>query len=162
MTDAADARKRAVLDRVEKAVALTREERYAEALEIFEELLPQLSSQDVNEKRVLSNSSSFYGLCVAMVRRRYAEAVQYCNLSLKSQFMDPDHLANLALVYLERNDRANAIEKLHAGLRIQPNHARINKTLDDIGRRKPPAISFLSRNNPLNVWLGKRRSRGSG
>lgn len=157
MTDAADAQKQAVLDEVERAVELTREARYTEALEIFEQLLPQLSSQDVNEKRVLSNSSSFYGLCVAMVRRRYAEAVQYCNLSLKSQFMEPDHLANLALVYLERNDRADAIENLHKGLRIQPNHVRINKILDDIGRRQPPVITFLSRSNPLNVWLGKRR-----
>ena len=107
---------------------------------------------------MLSNASSFYGLCVAMIRRRYAEAVQYCNLSLKSQFMDPDHLANLALVYLERDDRADAIEKLHEGLRIQPSNPRINKILDDIGRRQPPVISFLSRNNPLNIWLGRRRA----
>lgn len=162
MTDAADAHKQAVLQEVERAIALTKEGRYSDALEIFEQLLPQLSSQDVSEKRFLSNASSFYGLCVAMVRRRYAEAVQYCNLSLKSQFMEPDHLANLALVYLERNDRADAIENLHAGLRIQPNHARINKILDEIGRRQPPVISFLSRNNPLNIWLGKRRRSKSG
>lgn len=162
MTDAADAHKQAVLQEVERAIALTKEGRYSDALEIFEQLLPQLSSQDVSEKRFLSNASSFYGLCVAMVRRRYAEAVQYCNLSLKSQFMEPDHLANLALVYLERNDRSDAIENLHAGLRIQPNHARINKILDEIGRRQPPVISFLSRNNPLNIWLGKRRRSTSG
>ena len=159
MTDAAGSGKQAILEQIDKAVQLTRESRYEDALEVFERLLPQLSSQDVTEKRVLSNASSFYGLCVAMVRRRYAEAVQYCNLSLKSQFMDPDHLANLALVYLERDDRADAIEKLHEGLRIQPSNTRINKILDDIGRRQTPVISFLSRNNPLNVWLGKRRSR---
>jgi len=75
--------------------------------------------------------------------------------------MDPDHRANLALVYLERSDRASAIENLHAGLRIQPNNARINEILNDIGRRKPPAISFLSRDNPLNVWLGRRRANKS-
>ena len=161
MSGTADSEKHAAVERIEKAIELTKDERYAEALDIFEEVLPQLSSQDVNEKRVLSNSSSFYGLCVAMVRRRYAEAVQYCNLSLKSQFMDPDHLANLALVYLERNDRADAIENLHAGLRLQPNNQRINQILDSIGRRKPPVIPFLSRNNPINVWLGRRRSSGS-
>jgi tetratricopeptide (TPR) repeat protein len=161
MTEAADAHKQAVLGEVERAIDLTKDGRYSDALEIFEQLLPQLSSQDVNDKRVLSNSSSFYGLCVAMVRRRYAEAVQYCNLSLKSQFMDPEHLANLALVYLERNDRASAIENLHKGLRIQPKHPRINKILDDIGRRKPPPITFLSRSNPLNIWFGKRRKNPS-
>ena len=96
-----------------------------------------------------------------MVRRHYAEAVQYCNLSLKSQFMDPDHLANLALVYLERSDRASAIENLHAGLRIQPNNPRIREILNDIGTRRPPVIPFLSRSNPLNVWLGRRRASKS-
>lgn len=161
MAETTDSAKQTALDEIERAIALTKDERYAEALEIFEEVLPQLSSQDVTEKRVLSNSSSFYGLCVAMVRRRYAEAVQYCNLSLKSQFMDPDHLANLALVYLERNDRADAIENLHAGLRLQPSNARINKILDTIGRRRPPVLRFLSRNNPINVWLGRRRGSTS-
>jgi hypothetical protein len=65
------------------------------------------------------------------------------------------------MVYLERNDRASAIEKLHAGLRIQPSNVRINKILDDIGRRKPPPITFLSRSNPLNIWFGKRRKNPS-
>ncbi len=159
MTDAgAPYQKKPAYDQIDKAVELTRQRRYAEALAIFEKILPQLSSHDVSDKRVLTGSSSFYGLCVAMVRRHYAEAVQYCNLSLKSQFMDPDHRTNLALVYLERSDRASAIENLQAGLRIQPNNQRIHSILNDIGTRRPPVIPFLSRNNPLNVWLGRRRA----
>lgn len=158
MIDAAAPQKKVAHKEIDKAVELTKQKRYAEALAIFEKQLPQLSTHDVVDKRVLTGSSSFYGLCVAMVQRHYSEAVQYCNLSVKSQFMDPDHRANLALVYLERSDRASAIENLHAGLRIQPNHARINEILNDIGRRKPPPISFLSRDNPLNVWLGRRRA----
>lgn len=161
MIDTAEPQKKVAHTEIERAVELTRQKRFAEALAVFEKQLPQLSTHDVTDKRVLTNSSSFYGLCVAMVRRHYSEAVQYCNLSLKSQFMDPDHRTNIALVYLERNDRASAIENLHAGLRIQPNNARINEILNDIGRRQPPAIRFLSRNNPLNVWLGRRRAHKS-
>jgi tetratricopeptide (TPR) repeat protein len=162
MTDAgAPYQKKPAYDQIDKAVELTRQRRYAEALAIFEKILPQLSSHDVSDKRVLTGSSSFYGLCVAMVRRHYAEAVQYCNLSLKSQFMDPDHRTNLALVYLERSDRASAIENLQAGLRIQPNNQRIHSILNDIGTRRPPVLGFLSRNNPLNVWLGRRRTHKS-
>jgi tetratricopeptide (TPR) repeat protein len=157
MIDPAEPRKKVAHTEIERAVELTRQKRYAEALAIFEQHLPQLSTHDAVDKRVLTNSSSFYGLCVAMVRRQYSQAVQYCNLSLKSQFMDPEHRANIALVYLERSDRASAIENLHAGLRMQPNNARINEILSDIGRRKPPVITFLSRDNPLNVWLGRRR-----
>jgi len=159
MTDAgAPYQQKPAYQEIDKAVELTRQRRYAEALAIFEKNLPRLSSHDVADKRILSGSSSFYGLCVAVVRRHYAEAVQYCNLSMKSQFMDPDHRANLALVYLERSDRANAIENLEAGLRIQPNNPRIREILNDIGTRRPPVIPFLSRSNPLNVWLGRRRA----
>jgi tetratricopeptide (TPR) repeat protein len=161
MIDPAEPQKKVAHTEIERAVELTRKKRYAEALAIFEKHLPQLSTHDVTDKRVLTNSSSFYGLCVAMVRRHYSQAVQYCNLSLKSQFMDPDHRANIALVYLERSDRASAIENLHAGLRIQPSNARINEILNDIGRRHLPVIRFLSRDNPLNVWLGRRRAQKS-
>jgi tetratricopeptide (TPR) repeat protein len=161
MIEPAEPHKKVAHAEIERAVELTRQKRFAEALAVFEKQLPQLSTHDVTDKRVLTNSSSFYGLCVAMVRRHYSEAVQYCNLSLKSQFMEPDHRANIALVYLERNDRASAIENLHAGLRIQPKNARINEILNDIGRRHPPVIRFLSRENPLNVWLGRRRAHKS-
>jgi hypothetical protein len=72
--------------------------------------------------------------------------------------MDPDHHTNLGLVYLERNDRGSAIEHFHAGLRIQPKNRRIHKILRDIGRRRPPVVSFLPRSNPINVWLGRKRA----
>ena len=145
-------------EQVAEAVELTKDDRFAEAMEIFEECLPQLSSHDVSDKPVLSKSSSYYGVCVAVVKRRYAEAAKYCNISLKSQFMDPNHHTNLALVYLERNDRGSAIEHLHAGLRIQPKNRRIHRILNEIGRRRPPVISFLARDNPINIWLGRRRA----
>ena len=150
--------KRSLHDQIVNAVELTKQKKYEDALTIFEECLPQLSSHDVRDKPVLSRSSSFYGVCVAVVNRKYAEAVKYCNISLKSQFMDPDHHTNLGLVYLERDDRGSAIEQFHAGLRIQPKNVRIHSILNDIGRRKAPVLSFLPRSNPLNVWLGRRRS----
>jgi len=145
-------------EQVAQAVEMTKDDRFAEAMEIFEECLPQLSSHDVSDKPVLSTSSSYYGVCVAVVKRRYAEAAKYCNISLKSQFMDPNHHTNLALVYLERNDRGSAIEHLKAGLRIQPKNRRIHRILSEIGRRRPPVVSFLSRDNPINIWLGRRRA----
>ncbi len=150
--------KGALHDQISTAVELTKEKKYDEALEIFEQCLPQLSSHDVRDKPVLSKSSSFYGVCVAVIKRRYAEAVKYCNISLKSQFMDPDHHTNLGLIFLERNDRGSAIEQFHAGLRIQPKNLRIHRILTDIGRRRDPVLPFLARGNPINVWLGRRRS----
>jgi myo-inositol-1(or 4)-monophosphatase len=50
--------KKTAYQEIEKAVVLTRQRRYAEALAIFEKHLQLLSSHDVADKRVLTNSSS--------------------------------------------------------------------------------------------------------
>jgi len=143
--------------KVQHAVRLAREGGFGDALLLFEMYLPLLSSHDEDEKRLLTEASSFCGLCLAMEKHRYAEALEYCNISLKRDILNPDHRANVALVYLERGDRKHAIQHLHEGLRLQANHDRINGILDNIGRRRPPVLKFLSRGHPINRVLGKLR-----
>lgn len=144
---------------VADAVRLTKDGNYDDALTVFEETLPLLTGGDLVDKRAAAAAFSYYGVCVAMVRRKYAEAVEYCNVSLRSNSLDPDHRANLAAVYLERNDRAKAVEVLNAGLRVDSTSPALNTLLDQLGRRSPPVVRFLPRDNPLNVWLGKRLRR---
>jgi len=144
--------------RVKEAVAWTLQNRYEKAIEIFEACLPALSSEgDLQSKRVAANSFSFYGVCLAMVRHKYAEALKYCNISIKSNFMEPDHRINLALIYLERDDRTNAIKNLEAGLRLQPSNKRIHRIFGELGRRKRVTFGFLDRRNPVNVMFGRIR-----
>jgi tetratricopeptide (TPR) repeat protein len=145
-------------DQVREAISLTRQERFGEAIEIFEKYVPILSSQgDLQDKRFAAAACSYYGLCLAMVKHKYAEALKYCNISIKANFMEPEHRINLALVYLERDDRKNAVQNLEAGLRLQPSNKRIRKVFAEIGRRKPVTFSFLHRNNPINVFFGRLR-----
>ncbi len=144
---------------IENAIQLTRKGKYEDAIGVFEAHLENLSGGDLSDKRLAAGAFSFYGLCVAMVRRRYGEAVQYCKVSLKSNSFEPDHRYNLALIYLERDDRRRAVEILKEGLELNPRHGAINRTFREIGRRRPPSIPFLHRDNPLNVWLGKRRPK---
>lgn len=143
-------------ERIREAMEEAREERYEEALTLFEEHLPTLTGGTLTDKRAAVGAMSFYGLCLAKVRRRYADGVKYCNISIRSNMFEPEHRYNLAVVYLERGDRRNAVETLNAGLRLRPSHTRINDVFDEIGRRRPPVLSFLSRDNPINVWLGKK------
>ncbi len=143
--------------KVEYAVRLTLDEKYEEALPLFLMYIPLLSSGVDEDARALAAVSSHCGLCLAMVKHRYAEALEYCNISLKRDIMNPEHHANAALVYLERDDRKNAVKYLHEGLRLQSNHRRINEILDDIGRRRKPVLKFLKREHPINVLLGKMR-----
>ncbi len=150
-------------EKVQEAVSWTRNERYDEAIDVFEDCLPTLSADgDIQDKRFAAAAFSYYGLCVAMVRHKYADALKYCNISVKANFMEPEHRINLALVFLERDDRKNAVENLEAGLRLQPSNKRIHKIFAEIGRRKPVMFSFLSRRNPLNVWLGRLREPNTG
>jgi tetratricopeptide (TPR) repeat protein len=149
-------------DRIQEAVAWTRSGRYEDAIEVFEAYLAKLSAEgELTDKRFAASAFSYYGLCVAMVKHKYAEALQYCNISLKANFLDPEHRINLALVYLERDDRKNAVRNLEAGLRLQPSNQRIQRIFAEIGRRRPVTFSFLSRRNPINVWLGRMRDKNT-
>jgi len=148
----------AMREKIQEAITWTREERFEDAIEVFEDYLSTLAEGDIQDKRLAASTFSYYGVCVAMVKRKYADAVKYCNISVKANFMDPEHRVNLAQVYLERDDRRKAVESLEAGLRMQPNNPRILAIFDEIGQRNPPIIPFLSRGHPINVWLGKKRN----
>jgi len=143
--------------KVEYAVRLTRSEEYEEALALFEMYLPLLSSGVDEDTRLLAASSSHCGLCMAMVKHKYSEGLDYCTISLKRDILNPDHHANIALLYLERDDRKNGVKHLHKGLRLQSRHKRINRILTEIGRRRPPVLPFLSRENFINVFFGRLR-----
>jgi tetratricopeptide (TPR) repeat protein len=148
----------AMRDKIQEAISWTRQGVYEEAIGVFEDYLPILSSEgDLQDKRFAASAFSYYGVCVAMERHKYAEAIKYCNISVKANFMDPEHRINLALVFLERDDRKNAVKNLEAGLRLQPSNKRIHKIFKEIGRRKAVMFTFLSRKNPLNVWIGRLR-----
>jgi tetratricopeptide (TPR) repeat protein len=153
----------AMRDKVREAVSWTRERQYDEAIDVFEKYLPVLSSEgDLQDKRLAAASFSYYGVCTAMIRHKYADAVKYCNVSVKANFLDAEHRINLALVYLERDDRKHAVHHLEAGLRLQPSNKRIHNIFRELGQRKAVMFTFLSRRNPINQWIGKLREPKTG
>jgi len=114
------------------------------------------ASGNQDDKVFAASALSYYGLCLAKVRRRYSEAAKYCRLSLRVHPREGDHYANLATVYLEANDRRQAVQTLERGLRHAPDNRELNRIYDGIGRRKRPVIRFLPRDFFLNRWLGQR------
>jgi len=150
-------------DKIQEAVSWTRQEEYDEAVGVFEKYLPVLSSEgDLQDKRLAAASFSYYGVCMAMIKHKYADAIKFCNVSVKANFLEPEHRINLALVYLERDDRKNAVQNLEAGLRLQPSNKRMHKIFRDIGQRKAVMFTFLSRRNPINQWIGRLREPKTG
>ena len=102
---------------------------------------------------------SYYGLALAIVERRFAEAVELCNSSLKQEFFNPDLYHNAARAYLEFGFKADAIRCLRRGRMIDPSHKAITQLLSDLGMRHGPLLRFLPRAHRLNVWIGQARYR---
>ena len=142
---------------VTEAALLTRVEEYDDAVKIFEAHLPQLSSGLDEDKIIAASVFSYYGLCIAALRKQYSDGIKYCELSLKVQSSNPEHYENQAKIHLLARSRGRAVEALFDGLSHDPKSKSINKILDGIGRRRPPVITFLPRDNILNVYLGKKR-----
>jgi tetratricopeptide (TPR) repeat protein len=130
---------------------------YEEAIEIFEKYLPKLSSGSKQDKIVAASAFSYYGLCIAALRKQYSDAVKYCHLSLKVQRSNVEHYENLGKIHLLGRNRRGAVEAFFKGIEVDPDYKPINAILEKIGRRKDPVIVFLPRDNILNRYLGKRR-----
>jgi hypothetical protein len=157
MADEREPSKKEMAKAISDAIATTRAEGYDDAIVTFETYLPRLSSGTDDDKRLAASAFSYYGLCVAEVRKQYLDAKQYCELSLKVHPKDPDHYENLGRVHVLARARKGAVDALFKGLEYAPEHKGINKVLDEMGRRQDPVIGFLPRDNALNIYLGKRR-----
>lgn len=100
---------------------------------------------------------SYYGLCIALVQKKYKPAVELCKKAIEMQFYRAEHYNNLSRVYLTTDHRTKAIETVERGLKVNPEDQGLLKLRKEIGVRARPPIPFLSRSNPLNQFLGRAR-----
>ena len=102
---------------------------------------------------------SYYGLTLAVLKKKYREAVELCQKAVKQQFLDPYHYTNLSRVYVAMENRKKAVETLEKALAQMPRNKVILNYWKTIGLRRKPPIPFLSRDNPLNKMLGRARAQ---
>jgi tetratricopeptide (TPR) repeat protein len=100
---------------------------------------------------------SYYGLCLALVQKKYKEAIEICKKTLTLNFFKPTNYANLSKVYVAASMRKKAIETVEEGLRSFPEDKGLRALRLELGVRARPAIPFLERSNPVNVSLGRSR-----
>jgi tetratricopeptide (TPR) repeat protein len=146
-----------VLKRIDEAVALTKGEEYLRALTMFLEIYgseeppsPMLSSKT-------ATGLSYFGLCLAMMERKFKPAIDLCKLAIELQFYNPDHYANLAQVYIAAGHRKKAIDIVEQGLRSHAEDQTLRKVRRQLGVRAKPPVPFLDRAHPINVTLGQAR-----
>ena len=143
-------------EHIEAAIALTRRGEYLNALTIFKEIYGTEDAPPIKNAKDASGLS-FFGLCVALVQKKYKQGMELCKRAIDLEFYNGDHHANLARVYMARGDRKKAVETADAGLRMLPDHEALVEVRKELGIRSRPAVPFLDRSNPVNVSLGQAR-----
>ncbi len=100
---------------------------------------------------------SYYGLCVSLTRGCGHEALRCCRLATKREDFNAELWWNLGRAALALGRRSEAYRALTRGLALEPKHKGIRQDLGRMGERRPQILSFLSRNHPVNVVLGRLR-----
>jgi tetratricopeptide (TPR) repeat protein len=146
-----------ILNRIDQAVALTKAEDYLRALTMFLEIFgseeppsPMLSSKT-------ATGLSHFGLCLAIMQRKFKPAIDLCKLAIELQFYNADHYANLARVYIAAGHRKKAIEAVEQGLKSHAEDETLLEVRRQLGVRAKPPVPFLDRAHPINVTLGQAR-----
>jgi tetratricopeptide (TPR) repeat protein len=146
-----------ILNRIDQAVALTKAEEYLRALTMFLEIYgseeppsPMLSSKT-------ATGLSHFGLCLAMMERKFKPAIDLCKLAIELQFYNADHYANLARVYIAAGNRKKAIDAIEQGLKSHAADETLLEVRRQLGVRAKPPVPFLDRAHPINVTLGQAR-----
>ena len=102
---------------------------------------------------------SYLGYGIARKENRVDEGLSLCKRAVELEFYEPANFLNLARTCLLAKDREGAAEAVEEGLELDPGNKSLQKIAKIIGTRKKPAISFLSRKNPLNKALGQLRHK---
>ena len=142
--------------RIDNAIATTRAGEYLQALNLFLEFYGTMDDPPI-ETAKSATGLSFFGLCIALVSRKFKHAIDLCNRAIFLEFYNADHYANLARVYIAAEKRKKAIEILERGLKLVPEHESLLEVRKELGVRARPAVPFLDRSHPVNVRLGFAR-----
>jgi len=141
---------------VEEGIAAARAQRWETGFTLIGQAYRSLSRG--RDAETLAAALSYYGLCLAMHKGRTKEGADYCELALEKEFFRADFYWNLAQVWIRAGRRRKAVEAIERGLAIDPHNRSLVEVRDRIGVRRSPVLSFLDRDNPLNVSLGKVRA----
>jgi len=134
---------------VDEGIALLEKENVLEAMLLLEEAEKLNSTTKVR---------SHLAYCRAKANKEYKNAIKMCIEVLKEEPTIANHYFNLGRIYLLNNMRGPALRVFQKGIKLGP-HPEMMREYRKFEKRKPPAISSLSRDHFLNRQLGKLLSR---
>ena len=142
---------------IDKAVIAAKNHEYLVALTTFIEIYGTDDSPPIKSPKDASGLS-YFGLCLALVRKQYKAAIELCKRAVDLEFYNGDHYANMARVYLAAGNRKKAVETADQGLKLVPGHEYLQEVRQELGVRARPLVPILDRSNPINVSLGQARA----
>ena len=141
---------------IESAIAAAREDEFLASLTLFLDIYGTAEAPPIKSPKSAAGLS-WFGLCVALVRKEYRASIDLCRRAIDLEFYNGDHYANLARIYSVMGMRKKAVETADQGLRLAPEHPYLREVRRSLGVRARPAVPFLDRTNPINVSLGQAR-----
>jgi tetratricopeptide (TPR) repeat protein len=138
---------------IDAAIGLAQHDDFLHALTLFLEIYGTTDAPPIRGAKD-AMALSYFGLCVALVRKDYKTAVELCKRAIDLEFYNGDHYANLARIYAAGGKRKQAVDTAEAGLKVNPENDYLIKTRRTLGVRSRPPVPFLDRSHPINVQLG--------
>lgn len=96
---------------------------------------------------------SCLGLCIALERGQFSEALRLCHDAIGSEPDNPLHYLNLGKVLLKSGKKQEAISLFRQGLAAGEN-SEIRHLLESLGSRRRPLFPFMPRGHFLNKFAG--------
>ena len=140
-----------------KGIAALERRCFQEAISLFQTAIDQERQEGAKNPRM--RHVSYLGLALTLAQGKSEEGLKLCQQAAKRDFFDPEEFCNLGMVYLRHRQKALAFDAFKKGLGLRPDHRRILEELERYDRRTYPVFSFLPRNHPLNVFVGRLRYR---
>ena len=104
---------------IDTAIREAREGELLSALTMFLDVYGTADSPPLNTAKA-ANGLSWFGLCVALIRKDFKPAIELCRRAINIEFYNGDHYANLARIYLAAEKRKKALETVEEGLKVAP------------------------------------------
>lgn len=101
---------------------------------------------------------SYLGYCLARERGMVKKGLSMIDEAIYAEPRNPVHYLNLGKTLILTSQKDKAIATFREGLRYGKSR-QIVQELEKLGVRKEPVLSFLSRDHPINKYLGIILSR---
>ena len=97
---------------------------------------------------------SYYGLIIAVAEDSLQDGLTFCQAAIQREPYLADLYLNLSRIYQYAHQRQKALEALVQGMTYDRSQT-LFREMRRMGVRRKPFFHTLSRDNPINIWMGK-------